>query len=122
VYGLEWDHLSGSHGNIGTRADIDFELSFIADLKAAIAKARAENPFSKFVDPGAAAHTGFLSKFFATIAEQATASLRSKYGRLYGFEEATPPNDMRCRFLQYSDTRALASWSHHIRGCAGEGR
>jgi glyoxylase-like metal-dependent hydrolase (beta-lactamase superfamily II) len=92
VYDLEWDHLSGSHGNIGTRADIDFELAFVADLKAAIAKAMAENPFSKFVDPGAAAHTGFLSKFFATIAEQATASLRSKYGRLYGFEEATPPN------------------------------
>lgn len=92
VYGLEWDHLSGSHGNIGTRADIDFELAFIADLKAALGKAMAENPFSKFVDPGAAAHTGFLSKFFGTIAQEATAALRPKYGSLYGFEEATPPN------------------------------
>ena len=92
VYDLDWDHLSGSHGNLGTRADIDFELAFIADLKGAIGKAMAENPFSKFVDPGAGAHTGFLSRFFGTIAQQATATMRPKYGRLYGFEEATPPN------------------------------
>ena len=92
VYGLEWDHLSGSHGNLGTRADIDFQLAFIADLKAAIGNAMAENPFAKFVDPNAGAHTGFLSKFFGTISQQATATLRPKYGRFYGFEEATPPN------------------------------
>ena len=92
VYGLEWDHLSGSHGNLGTRADIDFHLAFVADLKAAVGTAMADNPFSTFVDADAGAHTGFLSKFFATIARQATATMRPKYGLLYGFEEATPPN------------------------------
>lgn len=92
IYDLDWDHLSGSHGNLGTRADIDFQFAFIADLKTAIGQAMAENPFSKFVDPGAKAHTGFLSGFFDTISKQATATLRPKYGHLYGFEAATPPN------------------------------
>ena len=92
VYGLEWDYLSGSHGNIGSRADIDFELAFIADLKAAIGKAMAEHPFTEFVDPSAKAHTGFLSKFFSVISTEATKTMRPKYGRMYGFEEATPPN------------------------------
>jgi glyoxylase-like metal-dependent hydrolase (beta-lactamase superfamily II) len=92
VYDLEWDYLSGSHGNIGTRVDIDFQLAFIADLKAAVGKAMAEHPFSEFVDPSASTHTAFLANFFATIAREATEALRPKYGHLYGFEYATPPN------------------------------
>jgi glyoxylase-like metal-dependent hydrolase (beta-lactamase superfamily II) len=92
VYGLGWDYLSGSHGNIGSRADIDFQLAFIADLKAAIGKAMGEHPFTEFVDPSAKAHTGFLSKFFSVIATEATKTMRPKYGRMYGFEDATPPN------------------------------
>jgi glyoxylase-like metal-dependent hydrolase (beta-lactamase superfamily II) len=92
VYGLEWDYLSGSHGNIGSRADIDFQFAFIADLKAAISKAMGEHPFTEFVDPSAKAHTEFLSKFFSVIATEATRTMRPKYGRMYGFEQATPPN------------------------------
>jgi glyoxylase-like metal-dependent hydrolase (beta-lactamase superfamily II) len=92
VYDLEWDYLSGSHGNIGTRVDIDFELAFLADLKAAIGKAMGDHPFSEFVDPSASAHTAFLANFFATIAREATDALRPKYGNLYGYEHATPPN------------------------------
>lgn len=92
VYDLGWDYLSGSHGNIGSRADIDFQFAFIADLKAAIGEAMRRNPFSSFVDPAADAHTSFLSSFFATIAREATDALRPKYGQLYGFEYATPPN------------------------------
>ena len=92
IYDLEWDYLSGSHGNIGTRADIDFHLAFIADLKAAVGKAMADHPFTDFVDPSANAHTSFLAKFFATAAREATEALRPKYGHFYGFEYATPPN------------------------------
>jgi glyoxylase-like metal-dependent hydrolase (beta-lactamase superfamily II) len=92
IYNLEWDYLSGSHGNIGTRADIDFHLEFVADLKASIGKAMEEHPFSEFVDPSADAHTAFLANFFAKISSEATDALRPKYGQLYGFEYATPPN------------------------------
>jgi glyoxylase-like metal-dependent hydrolase (beta-lactamase superfamily II) len=92
IYDLEWDYLSGSHGNIGSRVDIDFQFTFVADLKAAIGKAMEAHPFSEFVDPSADAHTKFLSQFFATISREATETLRPKYGELYGFDFATPPN------------------------------
>src|SRR5690606_1212434 len=89
---LEWDHVSGSHGNLGTREDIDFEFAFLADMKAAVSEAIAANPFTDFVDPSARAHTGFLANWSAAIARAATDALRPKYGQLYGFEEATYPN------------------------------
>jgi len=84
--------LSGSHGIIGSRADIDFQLAFVADLKAAVGKAIGEYPFIEFINPSAKAHAGFLSKFFSVIATEATKSLGPKNGRMYIFEEATPPN------------------------------
>lgn len=92
VYELPWDHLSGSHGNIGTREDIDFEFTFIGDMKAAVSNAIAAHPFTDFVDPTAKAHTGFLSNWMSTIGRSATDALRPKYGEYYGFEEATPGN------------------------------
>jgi hypothetical protein len=52
----------------------------------------AKHPFSECVDPSADAHTGVLANFFGTIASEATDALRPKYGQLYGFEDATPPN------------------------------
>jgi hypothetical protein len=67
IYDLGWDFLSGSHGNVGTREDIDFEFSFLADLKEAVGQAMGAHPFSDFVDPTARAHTGFLANFFGTV-------------------------------------------------------
>jgi glyoxylase-like metal-dependent hydrolase (beta-lactamase superfamily II) len=101
VYDLGWDHLSGSHGNLGTREDIDFELSFIAELKQAVGNAMAAHPFSDFVEPSASAHTGFLASFFGTVSREATAALRPKYGQLYGFEEATLPNAEMVAWAMY---------------------
>lgn len=92
IYDLGWDHLSGSHGNVGTRADIDFEFAFLADLKAAIGDAMQKHPFSDFVDPSADAHTEFLANFFGKVSQVATDAMRPKYGEMYGFEAATPPN------------------------------
>jgi glyoxylase-like metal-dependent hydrolase (beta-lactamase superfamily II) len=92
VDALDWDYLSGSHGNIGSREDVQFHLAFIADFKVAVGRAMAAHPFSEFVDPAAKAHTQFLSKFFSVISTEATNTMRPKYGLMYGFEEATPPN------------------------------
>lgn len=68
------------------------QFAFIADLKGAVGQAMKEHPFTEFVNPSAKAHTEFLSKFFNRIATEATATLRPKYGRMYGFEDATLPN------------------------------
>jgi glyoxylase-like metal-dependent hydrolase (beta-lactamase superfamily II) len=101
IYDLEWDYLSGSHGNVGTRADIDFDLAFIADLKEAVGNAMGAHPFSDFVNPDADAHTEFLSNFFATVSRAATDALRPKYGQLYGFEAATLPNAEMVAWAMY---------------------
>lgn len=92
IYDLGWDHLSGSHGNLGTREDIDFEFAFLADMKAAIGEAMAAHPFGDFVDPSTDAHTSFLSNFFDKISDEATEALRPKYGQFYGFDYATKGN------------------------------
>lgn len=92
VYDLEWRHLSGSHGNLGTRADIDFELAFVADMKAAVGEAIGAHPFMDFVDPSARAHTGFLANWNMAIAHAVADALRPRYGQLYGYEEAIIPN------------------------------
>lgn len=92
VYDLEWRHLSGSHGNLGTRDDIDFELGFVADMKAAVGEAIGAHPFTDFVDPSAKAHTGFLASWNMAIAHDVADALRPKYGQLYGYEEGIIPN------------------------------
>jgi glyoxylase-like metal-dependent hydrolase (beta-lactamase superfamily II) len=101
IYDLDWDHLSGSHGNVGTRVDIDFELQFVADLKEAVGNAMSAHPFSDFVDPSASAHTRFLADFFGAVSREATESLRPKYGRLYGYDYATPPNAEMVAWAMY---------------------
>lgn len=92
--GLDWTFLNGSHGNVGYKDDVDFHLAFVADLRAAVATAMAETPFGSGVANAAAlnAHTPFLPAWFGAIAAKAVATLRPKYGSLYGFEHATPPN------------------------------
>lgn len=92
IYDLDWDHLSGSHGNIGTREDIDFELAFAGELKAAVGQAMEAHPFTEFVDPSARAHTGFLAEFMATVSREAAEAMRPKYGDMYGYDEASVPN------------------------------
>jgi glyoxylase-like metal-dependent hydrolase (beta-lactamase superfamily II) len=92
VYDLDWRHLSGSHGNLGTREDIDFEFAFVADMKAAVGEAIGAHPFTDFVDPSAKAHTGFLANWNMAIARDVADALRPKYGALYGYEEAIIPN------------------------------
>lgn len=90
---LDWDYLSGGHGNVGSRADVEFYRAFIADMKQAVGKALSEVKFGDGVDVTQInAHTPFLTTYVANVAKKATAGLRPKYGRYYGFEYATPRN------------------------------
>lgn len=90
---LDWTWLSGGHGNVGARADIDFYRSFLGDLKQAVAKALGEVTWGTGVDAAAEnAHTPFLPAWLGAVARNATDQLRPKYGRLYGFEAAVPRN------------------------------
>ncbi|MCW2308274.1 MBL fold metallo-hydrolase [Rhodobium gokarnense] len=90
---LDWDYLSGGHGNVGSRADVTFYLQFLDDLEAAVGQAMGEVPWGFGVDASKlTAHTPMLPAWYDEIARRATESLRSKYGDYYGFEAATPAN------------------------------
>lgn len=101
VRDLEWTYLSGGHGNIGYREDIDFDLAFMEDLVAAVGEAMGKNDFMSFIDPAANAHTGFLAAWIDKIATEAVNALRPKYGSLYGYEDATKPNAEMVAFSMF---------------------
>lgn len=90
---LRWTFLSGGHGNVGSRADVEFYRSFLKDINEAVAKALGEVQWGVGVDAATVnAHTAFLPAWLSAVAKHATDSLRPKYGKLYGFEAATPRN------------------------------
>jgi glyoxylase-like metal-dependent hydrolase (beta-lactamase superfamily II) len=90
---LDWTHLSGGHGNVGAKADLQFYRTFLADLKQAVGQAMRETPWGTGVDAARVnAHTPFLPAWFGAVARKATEALRHKYGSYYGYEAATPRN------------------------------
>jgi glyoxylase-like metal-dependent hydrolase (beta-lactamase superfamily II) len=89
---LDWTHLSGGHGNVGYREDIDFQLAFIADLEAAVAQAFREVSFDQFIDVSKGNHAAWLDDFMKEVGSYAREQLRGDYGSYYGFEATTPQN------------------------------
>ena len=90
---LDWTYLSGGHGNVGAKADIEFYRDFLADLKRAVGRALGEVPWGTGVDAAKVnAHTPFLPAWLGAVAKKATEELRPKYGAYYGFEAGTPRN------------------------------
>lgn len=100
---LDWSYLSGGHGNVGSRADIDFYRTFLADLRQAVGKAMSEIKWGVGVDiENNNAHTAYLPAWLKAIAKHATDTLRPNYGSYYGFESATPRNAEMVAQAMYS--------------------
>lgn len=91
---LEWDYLSGGHGNVGSRDDIAFYRQFLGDLEAAVGEALGNVPWGAGVEDPASlnGHTAYLSGWISEIGKYATDKLRPQYGEYYGFEYSTPKN------------------------------
>lgn len=91
---LEWEYLSGGHGNVGSRDDIAFYRQFLGDLEAAVGEALGNVPWGAGVaDPASLnGHTAYLSGWISEIGKYATDKLRPRYGEYYGFEYSTPKN------------------------------
>ncbi|MFI5754420.1 MBL fold metallo-hydrolase [Streptomyces sp. NPDC051569] len=100
---FDWDFFCGGHGNVGSRADIEFQLAFIAELKQACVEEIAKIPRADFARPERGSHTAWLADYLAAVGEAATARLRPTYGGTYGFEVATRSNAemIAFDFLQY---------------------
>lgn len=91
---LEWDYLSGGHGNVGSRDDVAFYRQYLDDLEAAVGEALGNVPWGAGVEDPASlnAHTAYLSGWIAEIGKYATDKLRPEYGEYYGFEYSAPKN------------------------------
>lgn len=90
---LDWVFLNGGHGNVGSKEDIKFYISFLADLKAAVAKAMADTPYGSGVDLSKInSHTVLVAVWSQAIQKKTTDALRPKYGKFYGFEDTVPAN------------------------------
>ena len=90
---LDWIHLVGGHGNVGSKEDIRFINTFLDDLEAAVAHAMASTNFGDVVDVTKHNnHAALMVAWLATITTKAMDELRPQYGKFYGFEISTPAN------------------------------
>lgn len=90
---LDWVHLVGGHGNVGSRDDLRFYNAFLDDLEAAVANAMATVKFADVADiTKYNNHAEVMLPWITTITTKATDELRPKYGKFYGFEVSTPAN------------------------------
>ena len=104
VGSLEWDYLSGGHGNVGSRDDIAFYLTFLDDLEAAVAEAFGNVTRGAGIENPEAInnHTAFFSSWITALGRYATDVLRPTYGDYYGFEYATPRNAEMIAWVMYA--------------------
>jgi glyoxylase-like metal-dependent hydrolase (beta-lactamase superfamily II) len=90
---LNWTHLVGGHGNVGSKDDIRFINTFLDDFEAAVGKAMATTQFADVVDiTKYNNHAALMIPWVNHIASTATEELRPKYGKYYGFDVTVPAN------------------------------
>lgn len=89
---LDWVHLVGGHGNVGSKEDIKFVNKYIDDLERAVGSSMAQikfaaNDLDKHVD-----HAALMLPWMAEVCKAATDKMRPEYGKYYGFERSLPTN------------------------------
>ena len=90
---LNWTHLVGGHGNIGSKDDIRFINTFLDDFEAAVGKAMATVKFADVVDiTKYNNHAALMVPWLTAISTTATEELRPQYGQYYGFDVTVPAN------------------------------
>ena len=102
---LEWDYLSGGHGNVGSREDIEFYLTYLDDIEAAVAEALANVPggTAGIENPEAVnSHAAYIATWIQALGRYATDVLRPTYGDYYGFEYSTPKNAEMVAWFLYA--------------------
>jgi len=92
VAALDWTYFVGGHGNIGSKADFEFQIGFLTDLRAATLQARNAEPFASHMNPTENNHAAFARSQRDAIIKRVTNQLQMKYGRMYGYEASMPAN------------------------------
>jgi glyoxylase-like metal-dependent hydrolase (beta-lactamase superfamily II) len=92
VAGLDWTHFVGGHGNVGSKADFEFQIGFLGDLRAATLEARNAEAFANHMKPTENNHAAFARSQRDAIIKRVTEQLRPKYGQMYGYDASMPAN------------------------------
>ena len=92
VAALDWTHFVGGHGNVGSKADFEFQIGFLNDLRAATLEARNAEPFASHMKPTENNHAAFARSQREAIVKRVTEQLRPRYGRMYGYDASMPTN------------------------------
>ena len=92
VMALDWTHFVGGHGNVGSKQDFEFQLTFLEDLRQATLKARQEEAFTTHMHPTENNHAAFARSQRDAIIQRVTEALRPKYGQMYGYDASMPYN------------------------------
>ena len=89
---LDWDYCVAGHGNIGSKKDFEFELTFLNDIRRATLEARRQEPFAEHMKLAANNHAAFSRSQRDAITKRVIEAMRPKYGHLYGFDASMPAN------------------------------
>ena len=98
------DYLSGGHGNVGSHDDVEFYLTFLDDLEAAVGEAFGNVSRGAGIENPEAinTHAAFFSSWITALGRYATDVLRPTYGDYYGFEYTTPRNAEMVAWVMYA--------------------
>lgn len=86
---LDWTFMNAGHGNVGTKKDVEFVLTYIAELKQAISKTFGEIKPIDYHDPDYN-HQRAVDLYKKAVTEEIRPEFEKKYGDYYGFEQAFP--------------------------------
>lgn len=88
---LDWVHLVGGHGNVGSKDDIRFYNGYLDDLESAVGDAMVRAKFVEGADlAGIDNHAALMASWMSDLTSIATETMRPRYGRFYGFDVSTP--------------------------------
>ncbi len=86
----DWKILSGGHGNVGYRSDVDFMLGYLDDLEAATVTAIGQVNWDKLFATEPNNHGTLVHMANEERDRIAMDILRPKYSDYYGFEASVP--------------------------------
>ncbi len=92
-YALDWTFINAGHGNVGSKDDYKFYFRFLTDLEKATKLAMKNTPWGTNIDPKKVNnHAAYMVAWRKVVSQKVTDSLRSDYGKYYGFEYSVPYN------------------------------
>jgi glyoxylase-like metal-dependent hydrolase (beta-lactamase superfamily II) len=86
---LNWTMMNAGHGNVGSKQDVQFVLTYIEELKQALRETFGKIKPSTYHDPKYN-HQRAVQSYTDAVITEIYPEFKKKYGKYYGFEQAFP--------------------------------